>query len=264
MDTIEIQRIAEVEDESWWYRERRAAVARELRRIGTPGRAVDIGAAGGGNTRVLAAHGWDAVAVDGSPAAVRLARARGVEAYEGDAAYLPLPSGHFDFAMALDVLEHVEDDRAAAAEMARVLRPGGTALVSVACDLSLWSAHDVVLGRVRRYSRRALAEVIEGRASWSTGCGAGTCCCARSSAGGGTARPAGAWSVSIPPSTRACARSRPSNATFRSSSSPASPSSRGPTVPSERRSQPSAVSVRRGGRRRPSPGRRASRPTGPG
>ncbi|MFC6884342.1 MULTISPECIES: class I SAM-dependent methyltransferase [Actinomadura] len=162
MDTIEIQRIAEVEDESWWYRERRAAVARELRRIGTPGRAVDIGAAGGGNTRVLAAHGWDAVAVDGSPAAVRLARARGVEAYEGDAAYLPLPSGHFDFAMALDVLEHVEDDRAAAAEMARVLRPGGTALVSVACDLSLWSAHDVVLGRVRRYSRRALAEVIEG------------------------------------------------------------------------------------------------------
>ncbi|MFD0537971.1 methyltransferase domain-containing protein [Actinomadura luteofluorescens] len=96
-----------------------------------------------------------------SPDAVALARAYGVEAYEGDARYLPLPACEYDLALALDVLEHVEDDERAAAEVARVLRPGGTVLVSVPCDMALWSAHDVALGRVRRYSRRTLVELLE-------------------------------------------------------------------------------------------------------
>jgi len=162
MDTVEIQRVVAIEDDNWWYRERRAIVARELRRLGTPGRAADIGAAGGGNTRVLLEHGWEAIAIDASPAAVELARLRGIDAYHGDACYLPLSTGDFDFVMALDVLQHITDDRTACAELARVLRPGGTALISVPCDLALWSAHDVALGHVRRYSRESLTEVIEG------------------------------------------------------------------------------------------------------
>ncbi|MFB4313513.1 class I SAM-dependent methyltransferase [Actinomadura sp. 21ATH] len=161
MDTIEIQRIVEVEDDNWWYRERRRIVARELRRTGGRGLAVDIGAAGGGNTRVLKDHGWRAVAVDSSATAVDLCLAQGIEAVHADACYLPLPSGEQDLALALNVLEHVDDDRAAVAEIVRVLRPGGAALVAVPCDMALWSAHDVALGRVRRYSRRALTDLLE-------------------------------------------------------------------------------------------------------
>ncbi|TYB48485.1 class I SAM-dependent methyltransferase [Actinomadura chibensis] len=162
MDTIELRRIARIEDGNWWYRTRREALSAELLRFSVPGTAVDIGAAAGTACRVLAEHGWDATAIDLSPAAVELARAHGVEAYQGDACYLPLPPEAYDLALALDVLEHVEDDGRAAAEIARVLRPGGTALVSVACDMALWSAHDVALGRVRRYSRRALVDLVEG------------------------------------------------------------------------------------------------------
>jgi SAM-dependent methyltransferase len=162
MDTIEIQRVVATEDDNWWYRERRAIIARELRRLGSPGRAVDVGAAGGGNTRVLVQHGWDAIAIDGSATAVELARARGIDAYQGDACYLPLSTGEFDLALALDVLDQIPDDRTAVRELVRVLRPGGTALIAVPCDLSLWSAHDVALGRVRRYDRESLAELLEG------------------------------------------------------------------------------------------------------
>jgi SAM-dependent methyltransferase len=163
MDTVEIQRVVAIEDDNWWYRERRAIIARELRRLdGPPGRAADIGAAGGGNTRVLLEHGWEAIAIDANPAAVELARLRGIDAYHGDACYLPLSTGDFDFVMALDLLQHITDDRTAAGELARVLRPGGSALISVPCDLSLWSAHDVALGHVRRYTRESLAEVVEG------------------------------------------------------------------------------------------------------
>ncbi|TDD70359.1 class I SAM-dependent methyltransferase [Actinomadura rubrisoli] len=162
MDTIELQRIALIENDNWWYRERRAILSRELLRFSVPGDAVDIGAGAGGNSRELLGHGWRATAIDLSPAAVALARAHGVEAYEGDARYLPLPPCRYDLALAMDVLEHIEDDGRAAAEITRVLRPGGTALVSVPCDMALWSAHDVSLGRVRRYTRRALVELIEG------------------------------------------------------------------------------------------------------
>ena len=56
MEATEIRKLAALEDTHWWYRERRALLSRALR--GMPaGRALDIGAAGGGNTRVLKAHG---------------------------------------------------------------------------------------------------------------------------------------------------------------------------------------------------------------
>ncbi|WP_246342322.1 class I SAM-dependent methyltransferase [Actinomadura verrucosospora] len=162
VDTIELQRISEIESDNWWYRERRAIVSGELLRFSVPGTAADIGAGAGTDARLLAAHGWRPTAIDLNPGAVALARAHGVEAYEGDARYLPLPGGAYDLVLAMDVLAHIDDHERAAAEIARVLRPGGTALVCVPCDMGLWSAHDVALGRVRRYTRDALAELLEG------------------------------------------------------------------------------------------------------
>lgn len=53
------------------------------------------------------------------------ARAAGLRILTGAGEHLPFPDGHFDLVLSHEVLEHVEDDRAAAAEIARVLRPGG-------------------------------------------------------------------------------------------------------------------------------------------
>jgi SAM-dependent methyltransferase len=43
--------------------------------------------------------------------------------------HLPFPDRMFDLVLSNEVIEHVEDDRAAVAEMARVLRPGGRAII---------------------------------------------------------------------------------------------------------------------------------------
>lgn len=48
-----------------------------------------------------------------------------------DALALPFPDGSFDHVIASEVLEHIPSDRAAMREIARVLRPGGTAAVTV-------------------------------------------------------------------------------------------------------------------------------------
>jgi SAM-dependent methyltransferase len=161
MQETEIRKVAELEDRHWWYRERRALLARQLRLIGPPTTALDIGAAGGGNTRVLRDHGWKAVAVDYSEAAVELAKARGLDARWADARDLPIQSESMGLVVALDVLEHIEEDHLVTEQIARVLKPGATALIAVPCDMELWSAHDVALGHVRRYTRQSLTDVTE-------------------------------------------------------------------------------------------------------
>lgn len=165
MEATEVRKLAALEDTHWWYRERRALLARALRRLaaggGRPGRALDIGAAGGGNTRVLQAHGWRPAALEYSEDGARVAAERGLDTVRADARLLPVRSASLDLVVAFDVLEHFDEDHLAAAEIRRVLRPGGVALIAVPCDMKLWSAHDVAVGHVRRYDRTSLRTVVE-------------------------------------------------------------------------------------------------------
>ena len=75
---------------------------------------------------------------------------------------LPAQSESVDVITALDLLEHIPDDAAAVAEMARVLRPGGILLVMVPALPFLWSEHDEALDHLRRYRARQLREILEG------------------------------------------------------------------------------------------------------
>jgi SAM-dependent methyltransferase len=68
----------------------------------------------------------EVVAIDTSPRMVELARERGVAAQVGDVQALPFDDGSFDCAVAAWMLYHVPDLDGGIAELARVLRPGGT------------------------------------------------------------------------------------------------------------------------------------------
>ncbi len=104
------------------------------------GRVLDLGCAFGFATRLLRLAGHDAVGVDASPAYIARARRadpRGEYAL-ADAAHTGLPSASFDGVIFLDVLEHLPDERAAIAEAARVLKPGGALAISVPHRGLLW------------------------------------------------------------------------------------------------------------------------------
>jgi SAM-dependent methyltransferase len=68
--------------------------------------------------------------IDFSPRMVELARARGIEAQEGDVQRLPFADGAFDTVIAAWMLYHVPDLDAGLGEIARVLTKGG-ALIAV-------------------------------------------------------------------------------------------------------------------------------------
>ena len=89
-----------------------------------------------------------------------MCRERGVPVLRGDATKLPLGSASLDLVIAFDVLEHLEDDKAAVGGVFAALRPGGTFLVAVPADPRLWSAHDVAVGHVRRYTRPELVSLL--------------------------------------------------------------------------------------------------------
>jgi SAM-dependent methyltransferase len=160
MEGTEVRKLAELEDDHWWYRERRHLLAKAISGL-VPGRAIDIGAAGGGNTRVLRQHGWDAVALEYGADGAEVAHGRGLATLRGDATRLPLADDSLDLVVAFDLLEHLHDDDAAVAEVRRVLKPTGTYLVAVPADPRLWSSHDEAVDHVRRYTREGLLDLLD-------------------------------------------------------------------------------------------------------
>ena len=70
------------------------------------------------------------------------------------------PTEPFDVVLALDVIEHVEDDAAFVQELADHLESGGRLLVTVPAHQSLFGPHDVALGHFRRYSQAGLEALL--------------------------------------------------------------------------------------------------------
>jgi ubiquinone/menaquinone biosynthesis C-methylase UbiE len=164
MDDAAIDEMARFEDHHWWFVGKRLLVSALLGdRIERPGlRVLDVGCGTGGVLAHLKGRART-IGVDRSVQALRHTAKRGVAGVAcADMDKLPFGAAEFDVVLMLDVLEHFEDDRAVVAAARRVLRPGGTLLVSVPAFQTLFSEHDVVLQHFRRYTAPQVRRVLEG------------------------------------------------------------------------------------------------------
>ena len=149
----------------WWFRGRRRMLLDILRSVAEPQmapiRILDYGCGTGGNSWAYATLGA-VIGIEPDAAAVRLAHRRGGAQYcRGSGTGLPFQQEAFDAVVASDVLEHIEDDSAAVSEIVRVLRPGGTAIISVPAHQWLFSHHDAALHHFRRYSKASFRDALE-------------------------------------------------------------------------------------------------------
>ena len=165
MERVVYDTMADLDQRHWWYRARREVLAALIRRRVQPpagAKILEIGCGTGHNLAMLGEFGSvDALELDEevrSVAEKRLGR-------EVMSAPLPELAGvterHYDLIGAFDVIEHIDDDRAAIASIATRLKPGGKLFMTVPAHQWMWSAHDMVNHHKRRYSKAALKRLIE-------------------------------------------------------------------------------------------------------
>jgi SAM-dependent methyltransferase len=164
MNPDEYNNLERVEKEHWFYAGKREIVKFWLHQTGVlrkNAQLLDCGA-GSGHFAVSLVGLMNVRAMDDHQEALALMRRRLPPqcVIQGSCERIPFADNSLDAVTALDVLEHVEDDRGSAAELARVLRPGGVCVVTVPALMCLWSDWDVTLQHFRRYSRSSLMRLF--------------------------------------------------------------------------------------------------------
>ena len=156
---------AEAERHHFWFRGFRAFVTPLVAQaVGNApdARLLDCGCGTGANLDLLGQYGR-AYGVDLSAVGLQIARAAGRKGLiRATVAAMPLRSETFDLVTSFDVLYSLEEplEQAAVAEMFRLTRPGGHALINVAALSFLRGDHSVLSREVRRYSRRTLEQLV--------------------------------------------------------------------------------------------------------
>jgi SAM-dependent methyltransferase len=164
MDRL-ISATARAERDHFWFRGFRRFVAPLLAQAAGGRcdlRILDCGCGTGNNLTLLEPFGR-ASGFDLTMSALLFARESGKTRVAcASAARFPFSDGCFDLVTAFDVFQCLSeaDERAAAAELHRVLRPGGHALLNVAAMDALWGNHSILSHEVRRYGRTRLRAVL--------------------------------------------------------------------------------------------------------
>lgn len=164
MNPDEYANLARVETGHWFYVGKRQIVRHWIQRVRplSPGDLLaDCGAGTGTFAEEMVPH-CRVLAIDDHEESMELARRKlGADRVKkGSCTALPLEDGSVDVLTALDVIEHVEQDRQALGEFARVTRPGGIVVITVPALMSLWSDWDVALHHFRRYTRPTLLDLV--------------------------------------------------------------------------------------------------------
>jgi SAM-dependent methyltransferase len=133
-------------------------------------RILEIGAGGGRFTAQVLQANCNAEVVVAEPSAHFLAQLK--QRFQGNSKLTLLQSevgglsvryaGYFDSVFAVDVLEHIADDRAFLQGSLQCVRPGGHLIILVPAFQFLYSKLDENIGHYRRYDRSMMLRLLSG------------------------------------------------------------------------------------------------------
>jgi len=138
-------------------------IIKDLVNQAKPGSLLDIGCGTGSLLLSLSSKVDSITGIDLSEKAVKHCRQIMPQAnfVEGEATQLRFADNSFDLVLALDVIEHVSEDKSVISEAYRVLKPGGRLILSAPAFPWLFSQRDSAAGHLRRYRRSELVSLLK-------------------------------------------------------------------------------------------------------
>lgn len=162
MEKFVYQQLAELEENNWWYRGRKKIILAFLNHLfkgKTDLKILDAGCGAGSVMKLLAQYGR-VTGVDKFEPLVKYCRIMGKKVILDDICHLSFSDNRFDLVVALEILEHVEDDRRALGELYRVVKKDGILFLSVPAFPFLWGNQDLAAKHRRRYTKNELADKL--------------------------------------------------------------------------------------------------------
>jgi SAM-dependent methyltransferase len=160
VNEAEFRLMEQIEDEHWWFVGKRLLLHALLGDRIPRGRFLDLGCGLGAVLRDFRG-GARCFGTDRSAYALRVCRDKSQAAVaRADLLAPPFRDGAFDTIVALDVIEHLDDDVAFLRNAAALLAPGARLVVAAPAFRLLWSQHDETFQHRRRYTSRQLRAVV--------------------------------------------------------------------------------------------------------
>ncbi len=160
MNDAEFQLYEGFEDDQWWFVGKRLLVRALLGDRAPSGRLLDLGCGMGGLLREFETTAA-CFGTDRSAYALSVCRNKGARGLaRADLLAPPFRDGSFDTLLALDVIEHLDDDVGFLRRASGLLAPEGRIAVVVPAFMMLWSQHDETFQHRRRYRAADLEAAI--------------------------------------------------------------------------------------------------------
>lgn len=152
-----------LEKNNWLFRVRRNLIYSlfEEYNIKSGMRVLDYGCGSGFIVGQLQTRGYDAWGTDISREAIEYGTSQGIKnLHSTDGIEVDFPDGSFDLILAMDVVEHIDDDKLVVEELKRLLRPGGRLIITVPAYQWMWGVQDEVSHHFRRYSMKSITQLV--------------------------------------------------------------------------------------------------------
>lgn len=154
----------ELEKDNWWFKVRRNIIFWFLEKynIGKNNKILDYGCGSGFLVGQLQNQGYDAHGVDISKEAIDFGISRGVKNLSPEnGVNINFASNYFDVILAMDVIEHIKDDRLVLRELERLLKFGGYLIITVPAYQWMWGVQDEVAHHFRRYTIGSISKLVK-------------------------------------------------------------------------------------------------------
>jgi len=152
-----------LEKNNWLFRVRRNLIYSifEEYNIKNDMRILDYGCGSGFIVGQLQARGYDACGTDISREAVEYGTSQGIKnLYPTNGVEVDFSDGSFDLILAMDVVEHINEDNLVIKEFERLLKPNGRLIITVPAYQWMWGVQDEVSHHFRRYSMSSMAKLL--------------------------------------------------------------------------------------------------------